>query len=183
MPKSKQQPNSDKTNMVLIAIIIAVIAFGGGFLLAGMVDSDATTTESTEDQSSTEMTSQEHSHEMFNVPADQAPSVALEVFEDSMSGWNVHIITSDFTFTPENASTSTNVLGEGHAHLYVNGEKVARVYGDWFHYPETHSGDVEFKVTLNANDHSDYAVSGEVVSASVVTHSHSDSNQTHDHQH
>lgn len=164
MPKRKQPANSEKTNMVLIAIIIAVIAFGSGFLFAGMVDSDTT---ELNNQSAMEMSDTTHDHSsLFNVPADQAPSVAIEVNKDAKSGWNVHIITSDFTFTPENASSNNNVIGEGHAHLYVNGEKVARVYGDWFHYPGNPTGDVEFKVTLNANDHSNYAVDDVVISAS-----------------
>ena len=54
--------------------------------------------------------------------------------------------------------------GEGHAHLYLDGQKIARVYGEWYHLPKL-EGDHELRVTLNTNDHQDYAVKGEVVGA------------------
>ncbi len=94
--------------------------------------------------------------------------VTLDVVADPKAGWNVHLMPTGFTWTPEHAS-SDPVDGEGHAHLYVDGEKVGRVYGEWFHLNEDlEPGDHVFRVTLNANDHSDYAIDGELVEAEVT---------------
>ena len=35
-------------------------------------------------------------------------------------------------FAPENVNQA-DVDGQGHAHIYVDGEKVSRVYGERFH--------------------------------------------------
>ena len=55
--------------------------------------------------------------------------------------------------------------GEGHAHVYVDGEKAARIYGPWFHLGALPPGEVTLGVTLNANDHSLLAVSGRPLKA------------------
>lgn len=84
------------------------------------------------------------------------PEVSLQVLQDPKSGFNIHIQTKHFRFAPEHAS-QRHVDGEGHAHLYINGKKVARVYGEWFHVDSISSGHHEILVTLNTNDHRDYA--------------------------
>lgn len=109
----------------------------------------------------------EHSHgdtELVEVAAAEAPSVAIEVFEDPISGWNVHAVASDYTLAPENASTE-HVEGEGHMHLYVDGQKVTRLYGEWWHLSSLTEGDHEIMVELSANDHRAYAVDGEPIAA------------------
>lgn len=58
--------------------------------------------------------------------------------------------------------------GEGHAHLYVDGQKIARLYGKWYHIEELSPGQHEITVTLNANDHREYAVNGENISTSTI---------------
>lgn len=95
------------------------------------------------------------------------PALALSVTPDPMSGWNVHIETTDFRFAPENAS-GADVLGEGHAHLYVDGVKLARVYGNWYHIGSLEAGRHEVKVNLNGNSHAPYYYAGQPVEASVV---------------
>ena len=80
------------------------------------------------------------------------PTVDLILHRDPMSGWNAQIITTDFRFAPESASLE-NKEGEGHAHIYVNGEKINRIYGEWYHLADTTPGDTVM-VNLNANDHS-----------------------------
>lgn len=109
-------------------------------------------------------------HETFEVDPENAPTVDFTVTEDAKSGWNVRVDTTNFEFTPGSVNAD-NVAGEGHAHLYVDGQKVARLYGPDFHYGETFDGTKTFRVTLNANDHSEYAVDGEVIEATQkVTH-------------
>ena len=96
----------------------------------------------------------------IDLPAsDAAPTLAVQVFKDPASGWTLQIQKTNFTFAPQNASTA-DVTGEGHAHLYVNGDKVARIYADWFHIDHLPEGDVLVEVTLNANNHSQLSVDG-----------------------
>ena len=96
----------------------------------------------------------------IDLPAsDTAPTLATQVFKDPDSGWNLKIEKTNFTFAPQNASTA-DVTGEGHAHLYVNGDKIARLYADWFHIDHLPEGDVLIEVALNSNDHSQVSVDG-----------------------
>lgn len=100
-----------------------------------------------------------HSHtELLSLAeGPDAPRFEIALDKDPVGGWNLHIISENFLFTPA-AVNQTNVAGEGHAHIYVNGKKLARVYGDWFHIPSLPTGEVTLQVTLNANDHSPLAV-------------------------
>ncbi len=96
-----------------------------------------------------------------------APTLALGVTPDPASGWNLRIETSGFRFAPEHAS-GDHVPGEGHAHVYVNGEKLGRVYGPWTHLSSLPPGPVTVAVTLNANDHRPLVVGDRPLSASVI---------------
>ena len=76
----------------------------------------------------------------------------LEITKDPMSGWNLHIHTKNFQFTPKNAG-SKHQPGKGHAHLMINGNKAARIYSNWYHIPQLNDEIKEIEVTLNANTH------------------------------
>jgi uncharacterized membrane protein YphA (DoxX/SURF4 family) len=95
-----------------------------------------------------------------------APTLQLAVHKDPMSGWNVELLTENFTFAPESASRD-HVAGQGHAHLLINDKKVARVYGPWFHIPNIPVGSHTITATLNANNHSQLAVDNIPVADSV----------------
>ena len=103
-----------------------------------------------------------------NMPAADAPQIRLMVHADPMAGYNLHVMTQNFAFSPENASLE-NVTGQGHAHIYVNGDKLSRLYGPWFHLGSLPKGEVTIEVTLNTNDHRPITVEGEPVSASQTT--------------
>jgi hypothetical protein len=183
-----------KTSRIVVPIIALLAGLAGGYGIAQLVTSheqepQATVIQSEEAMSGaaaspSPMASDAHAdahaetgemgdmHEPFVVSAAEAPSVSLRVEEDAKSGWNVTVATEEFAFTPEDVN-GENVVGEGHAHLYVDGEKVARLYGPYFHYPVDFDGTKTFRVTLNANDHSEYTVDGQPVEATVkVTHDH-----------
>ena len=93
------------------------------------------------------------------------PRVDLIVRNDPSGGWNLRIITGNFTFAPEGVSRG-HVSGEGHAHLYIDGDKITRIYNEWFHVPEEwlSPGAHEFRVTLSTNDHREYVYTGSVIS-------------------
>jgi copper(I)-binding protein len=98
-----------------------------------------------------------------------APTLDFAISEDQGGGWNLQILTTNFRFAPEHVSQPHHE-GEGHAHLYVNGEKVARVYGPWFHIGSLPSGPTEVTVILNSNDHQGLAVGGEALSVTKKIH-------------
>lgn len=104
-------------------------------------------------------------------PADEVVveplTVAVTATPDPMTGVNVEVTTTGFTWAPEHASGEP-VEGEGHAHLYVDGEKVGRLYTPWFHVGGLAPGDHEVRVTLNGNDHTDLDVDGEAVAATTT---------------
>lgn len=91
----------------------------------------------------------------------------FNILKDPMTGWNIYIQVSNFRFAPERASLPHR-QGEGHAHLYINGSKIARVYGNWFHIPELVKDQNEIKITLNSNDHQSLAVGEKVIEKSIV---------------
>jgi len=92
------------------------------------------------------------------------PTIAMTITEDSMKGWNVHVITTNFTFTPEQLDGAT-VAGDGHVHLYIDGHLIIML-GDWYHIDALTPGTHTIKVGLFNNDHSAYAVNGNNIEAS-----------------
>lgn len=112
----------------------------------------------------------EHVHPALPVdPALPIPSLTHLVFPDAMDGYNVQILARNFTFTP--AAINRDVVpNEGHAHIYINGVKITRVYGNWHHLPSAlfAPGVNAMTVTLNANDHSTWADPGGELIASTV---------------
>jgi hypothetical protein len=110
-----------------------------------------------------------HSHgEALVLPADDsAPSLDIRLLPDPVAGWNLNILTTQFHFAPENAGRE-HVPGQGHAHVYVNGIKIARVYGNWFHLDALPPGRAEIEVTLTANDHRALVVNDTPLSRTVI---------------
>ena len=92
----------------------------------------------------------------------------FKLIEDPMSGWNVYLQVSNFRFAPEQAS-QPHREGEGHAHLYINGSKIARIYSNWFHIPELLKDRNEIKITLNSNDHQTFAIGDAVIEKVIIS--------------
>ena len=97
----------------------------------------------------------------------EAPSVSINITKDKVGGWNLHAQTQNFRFAPEHAS-GKHIAGEGHAHIYVNGKNIARLYSAWFHIGKLPAEGAEIRVTLNANDHRDLIVGGKPVAATIM---------------
>lgn len=95
------------------------------------------------------------------------PTIAMEVTADPVEGWNLRVLTTDFEIVPENVSTA-HIDGQGHMHLYIDGEKVSRLYGAWHHIGPLAPGEHEVRVELSANDHSAMAVDGDIIDATAV---------------
>lgn len=102
-----------------------------------------------------------HSHGTpWVAPAESpVPTIELTAHKDSKSGFVVQVQTTNWTWAPLHAN-SAPLPNEGHAHLYLDGVKINRLYGEWYQLDAVDNGYHEITVTLNANDHSEYAVPG-----------------------
>lgn len=102
---------------------------------------------------------------IFDVKAEQAvPTVSFTLNQDALSGWDLHITTTNFTFTPQDINTAP-VLGHGHVHLYIDGNLTV-VFGPWYQIPSLSPGAHTIRVALANNDHSIYAVNGKYIDQS-----------------
>ena len=197
--------NSPTPARALWRLLAALAAFS--LVAAACGDSDDTTpaqtdttaaAETTEAMSDDEMSDMDmdeteggHSHgEAFDVDAATAPTIDVVLVDDPAGGWNLRLETTNFRFAPENVSTD-HVDGEGHAHLYIDGERHGRIYGEWYQVPGLTEGEHTLRVELSTNDHRTYAVDGQPVDDSVTVtvmaadgNGHSDEghgDESHDH--
>ncbi len=102
-------------------------------------------------------------------PGHPLPSMTVRIRADGMDGYNLFLDTANFRFTPQNAGMPA-IPNEGHAHLYVNGEKLARLYAPWHHLPSSalHEGVNRIELEFSANDHSVWSAAGEPLGADVL---------------
>jgi hypothetical protein len=114
-----------------------------------------------------EMAGHDHATATNLAAGPDAPDLEISVTKDPMAGWNLQVTPQNFRFAPENASAA-DVAGEGHAHVYINGTKLGRLYGNWTHLSDLPTGKVEVKVSLNANSHSPLMIGGTPIAASVT---------------
>ena len=101
------------------------------------------------------------------IEAPEGMTVTVEAEPDSVSGINVSLSTTEFTFAPEE-SGGEHVAGHGHAHLYVDGVKVGRPYGAHYHVSSVGPGEHTVRATLNTNTHAEYTVGGRVVEDTIT---------------
>lgn len=116
----------------------------------------------------------DHSHDDPE-PAEADSPMSLEVtaHPDTGGAYNLQVVPAGFTFSGENVNRD-HVQGEGHAHIYVDGKKITRMYGPWIALPALEPGMHTIRVTLNTNDHRDYTWNGLQVEASTEVHVEAD---------
>jgi hypothetical protein len=145
-----------------------LIYLGIGSLLLGVLVAPAFRDMPPADVTATQVAmAQNHMHGSIDVSPIGAPQVAMDVVKDPTGGWNITLRTENFTFTPE-AVNQANTSNTGHAHLYIDGVKMARLYGPHFHMSDLAPGQYEFIVALSSNDHSFYMVDGVRIEARVI---------------
>jgi hypothetical protein len=99
--------------------------------------------------------------------APEKMTVDLLISRDAKMGYNINVRTTAFRWAPWNANKAHR-QGQGHAHLYINGEKVTRLYGPWYFVKDLPKGKHYVKVTLNGNDHGDYVRDGKPIAVGKV---------------
>jgi len=170
MSKSKKTPIVKQKDLVIAVILSLILGFGGGLIVG-----TATTDNSTETSTPEPAKDSTHSHpNTYEATSTNPPTVKILVTEDAKSGYNIQLETENFEFTPQNINKE-NTAGQGHAHLYVDGVKISRLYGPNFHYDKNFEGSKTFKIVLNTNNHDTFTVNGEAIETSVVVTHNGDS--------
>ncbi|MBF2072951.1 MAG: hypothetical protein IGS50_04200 [Synechococcales cyanobacterium C42_A2020_086] len=115
------------------------------------------------------MHGEDHEHGTLEVAANQpVPAVTLIVHPDSRRGWNLEVQVENFRFAPEHVNAASTTTTEGHAHLYINGAKITRLYGNWYYLSDLPPGRHEITVSLNANGHEALTHNGRPIQSTVV---------------
>lgn len=135
-------------------------------IMLGVVIAPALTGPGVEDHSTHFTHDHSMTHGVIEVDPEGAPELDVLVVKDNTSGWNLMLETTNFRFAPE-AVNGDHVPGEGHAHIYLNGAKLTRLYGHHYYLSDLPPGEHVIGVTLNANDHSDLFVDGVPVASSA----------------
>ncbi len=128
------------------------------------------------------MEGMQHSHAPIGVPDGVAePGLSLTLYKDTQDGYNLQLISRAFKLGPPprrvlsmeesmQATTDSDTgFLEGHAHLYINGEKIQRIYGSDVHIPEhlIPVGTNQITVTLNNHGHMYWIINGKQVLATL----------------
>lgn len=101
------------------------------------------------------------------IAAEVPASVSVAAAAEESGGVNVSISAAGWRWAPENVNAA-HTPGEGHAHIYVDGVKINRVYGPYYHLTGLTPGEHRIRVTFNANTHNGLLVDGELVAASTM---------------
>ena len=103
------------------------------------------------------------------------PQVSIRLTRDSMKGFNLKVTTLNFEFAPNNVGKKVEAedlhgteMIEGHAHLYINGEKVTRIYGPDFYVGRKLTVNDSIEVRLSSNDHRELVINGKSVSDRIA---------------
>ena len=112
------------------------------------------------------MDAKHHDHDrVHEVDESAVPAVQIALQSEGGCTYNMRLSLENFRFAPENVNDA-HKEGEGHAHLYADGVKLARVYSEWFHFSAP-LGSKAIEITLNSNDHATLAHEGDPITATA----------------
>ena len=144
--------------LLVLFFIGLTFGFGGGFLVGGGMG---------ESRHGHDHGGHEHAAHDLEIQQWEGPPayLTLRLKPDTGNAMNLHIRTIGFSFTPETVN-SDPTPGKGHAHVYLNGEKIGRAYSPWYHIETVLPGDV-IRVTLNADNHAPWGNDGTPIAAEI----------------
>lgn len=105
--------------------------------------------------------------ETFAVEPAVAPRLRMELAPLPDGQHELRLAVENFTFVPDQG-TRPRILGEGHAHLYVDRVKIGRLFDTTHRLPAFKAGVHEIAVDLVTTDHAVYTVNNYPVAARVV---------------
>ena len=106
---------------------------------------------------------------MVHGPIESTVPVKVDIATelDGAGGLHISIENEGWRWAPEGVN-GDNSPGAGHAHVYVDGEKVGRIYGSYHYLPSLEPGSHEIRVSLNSNNHSELTWQGNPLEASTT---------------
>lgn len=112
-----------------------------------------------------------HDHMPREIPANAAiPAISLQLYRDAKDGFNLHLQLANFNIAAPEFDKPIGQLLSGHAHLYINGEKIQRLYGRYNHLPSNlfKPGVNVVMVSLNAHNHDVWTYNAQQIMASIA---------------
>ncbi|MBM6617070.1 hypothetical protein [Bacillus suaedaesalsae] len=141
--------------MYRIVSFIAIFSFVGTMLYYHQLNSHTTASNS----------HNMHHQQIIEIPKSYPiPTITGNVTQDPTGSWLLSIKTTNFNFTPEKIGSTTKSFNEGHAHLYINGKKINRIYGNYYNIDMLNPGTYHIKITLNGNNHQTFYSGGKEIS-------------------
>lgn len=147
-----------------ILVIAMIVGFGVGFAFGNNTGTQAKALEFAIGGVSIEATPDAHG-QLF-VTKDQLPVGGIALEKDQMQGWNLQVDVDNFEFTPRDLYSDSSP-NSGHAHVYVNDVKVARLYSPDFHIGYLPEGEHEIIVRFSTNNHEEIWFDGKVFEMSA----------------
>ena len=94
-----------------------------------------------------------------------APTVAVSWKKSpSATGATLQLSVDNFTFVPLRDDLK-HIPNQGHAHIYLNGLKLGRLYAETYEVGSLLPGKYRLSVVLNSNDHRPYLTNGQLVAS------------------
>jgi len=109
----------------------------------------------------------------FDIPTGiPIPTIDFTIVKDTLDGYDLHITTTNFTFTPQNINQAP-IADQGHVHLYIDNTLVV-LLAPWYHIDSSAlpSGKHTITVSLNANDHSLFTFQGKPIEATQTLYTY-----------
>ena len=90
----------------------------------------------------------------YDGPVESAAPLSIDIATqvDDGGGLHVRVATEGWDWAPDEVNEEY-LEGAGHAHIYVDGKKVGRIYGPYHYLPSLEPGPREVRVDLTTNDH------------------------------
>lgn len=140
--------------MYRIVSFIVIFSFVGVMLYYHQLNSHTTVSN----------THKNHHQQLVEIPSTYpVPKITGAITQDPTGSWLLEIQTANFRFAPENIGSTSIAFNEGHAHLYINGKKINRIYGHFYNIDYLKPGTHHIKVTLNGNNHQELTHNDEVI--------------------
>lgn len=139
-------------NLILGGIVLLIVLVAGIFLL---VKDPLNVSDSYRQQESSVPAS---AMPMVQPEGKEKPSLNLDVKVEGNTA-EVSLLTQNFQFVRDNGEMDLQaVYGEGHAHLYLNGEPKGMIYQPEFLLKKLPKGEHELRVELNYSNHLPYKI-------------------------
>ncbi len=147
---------------IVLGLLIAACAEADPVLQSSLSTTADPGTEMHDDMAMGDHEEGDHAHsEMQSLEWDgpSLPEISIDVTGDNNQGWTVTTSITNFTLT--DMAASEHVPGEGHAHIWVDGQVFTMISDPIVVIPTLEPGTHEIMVSLSSNTHLDYVHDGD----------------------